>query len=614
MYTMAENVSQLENMTGSTVINETVTVEFYSVFFNFGGIVLFAFPGILLNVSVLISTHCKKSVRDLQYGLHYSLFTLNIILCLVWAPLHTTHLYMNYSGYGAPLAVCYLSTALFHFYIASVIFLMTVLGVLHLHHLSSSPEKVVRSLVKRGIVASLFTAVLLGIATAIEFPYNVTYNVCTTGQASGVHLYKFWYSLLHTLLSIAYIAMLLVMMVLLWLALHAIRQRIHEMLEQARQSPQPLESIQENHEDTYEVSREEPSKHSSVTFKEPDIEETIPNKNGMSRTGKGIKFKDVEMHASANNNENTGDDDDEEGDDDAFDLKMRLRLQKTSSGRRHTVANIGLGDGLFGSKRRGSLDVQRSPTTPQGYNYIRKWSVDITALQNQLENPKLHTGSYPFRDLGILPEKEQSPTEEHPVQEENEDDAENEDESDETTASLAHTAPQISFSDEEHKTSSDFKEPSSTAEVPSIVVDESAEDSLWQDDHFGGQQDNEENNHIDEEIVRRFHKQLKKSKRFILFFLLTLLSLLLCLLAMILQGTVTAHFGVNLVYVTSPLCLIACLLQPLLLVWIDIRLSQAVKRMWNKMTHWKCICYCNIGKGKKFFAKPPEIEEKNCDM
>ena len=104
-------------------------------------------------------------------------------------------------------------------------------------------------------------------------------------------------------------------------------------------------------------------------------------------------------------------------DADTFDMKMRMKFQKKSrsSGRRHTVANIGL-PSLSRRLRRGSLSdtgltavAGISPsgsgsgaTTPE-YHYVRKWSVDITALANQLENPKAAvaglSGSYQFAEL-----------------------------------------------------------------------------------------------------------------------------------------------------------------------------------------------------------------------
>jgi len=94
---------------------------------------------------------------------------------------------------------------------------------------------------------------------------------------------------------------------------------------------------------------------------------------------------------------------------------MKFQKKSRSSGRRHTVANIGL-PSLSGRLRRGSLSdtgltavAGISPsgsgsgaTTPE-YHYVRKWSVDITALANQLENPKAAvaglSGSYQFAEL-----------------------------------------------------------------------------------------------------------------------------------------------------------------------------------------------------------------------
>jgi len=88
-------------------------------------------------------------------------------------------------------------------------------------------------------------------------------------------------------------------------------------------------------------------------------------------------------------------------------MKMRLRFQKKSrsNSRRHTVANIGLPDisslrSVFdncgGNQKKSGSSASSVQRTPDNYHYVRKWSVDITALANQLENPKAHTGSYPI--------------------------------------------------------------------------------------------------------------------------------------------------------------------------------------------------------------------------
>ncbi|KAJ8321245.1 hypothetical protein KUTeg_001202 [Tegillarca granosa] len=52
--------------------------------------------------------------------------------------------------------------------------------------------------------------------------------------------------------------------------------------------------------------------------------------------------------------------------------------------RRHTIGQIGTT----------GLEVMEKA---KQYNYVRKFSVDIQALQAQLENPKIHGGNFPFR-------------------------------------------------------------------------------------------------------------------------------------------------------------------------------------------------------------------------
>ena len=97
--------------------------------------------------------------------------------------------------------------------------------------------------------------------------------------------------------------------------------------------------------------------------------------------------KTIDIHKSPNAPVSNASSDE---DDDSFDMKMRLRMQKKAgAGRRHTVANIGLQSSPLGGPGGSSDATSRRPN----YGYVRKWSVDITALQNQLENPKIHTST-----------------------------------------------------------------------------------------------------------------------------------------------------------------------------------------------------------------------------
>lgn len=71
--------------------------------------------------------------------------------------------------------------------------------------------------------------------------------------------------------------------------------------------------------------------------------------------------------------------------------------------RRHTIGQIG----------STGLDVMEKA---KQYNYVRKFSVDIQALQAQLENPKIHGGNFPFRSDTELQKTNQNDRKEFVIQ------------------------------------------------------------------------------------------------------------------------------------------------------------------------------------------------------
>lgn len=71
--------------------------------------------------------------------------------------------------------------------------------------------------------------------------------------------------------------------------------------------------------------------------------------------------------------------------------------------RRHTIGQIG----------STGLDVMEKA---KQYNYVRKFSVDIQALQAQLENPKIHGGNFPFRSDTELQKTNQNDRKEFLIQ------------------------------------------------------------------------------------------------------------------------------------------------------------------------------------------------------
>lgn len=78
-----------------------------------------------------------------------------------------------------------------------------------------------------------------------------------------------------------------------------------------------------------------------------------------------------------------------------------IALMQMFGRRRHTISNIGEID----LSDNGYTEHQRRA---QGYQYVRKFSVDITALQAQLEDPKSHSSMSSFKSAEEMPQSNAS--------------------------------------------------------------------------------------------------------------------------------------------------------------------------------------------------------------
>ena len=258
-------------------------------------------------------------------------------------------------------------------------------------------------------------------------------------------------------------------------------------------------------------------------------------------------------------------------DDDMFDMKMRMRAQKTSSGRRHTVANIGLGDSLFGlGRRRGSLEDNRPKVN---YNYVRKWSVDITALQNQLENPKMQN-TLPFGDLTALKDRNLN-TSLKMAGEHSESIAEHEEEDEETEQKPKDH--QVAFADE---TDNDDVHPepaesdplkASTEPPPIVVLNGSSPrnhnnrvDFAATSTQDNGAEDNNDDALADEATIARYQREMWRSKQCIIFQIVTLLLLLPYTILTLLQPMMDPHLNRNLAAIAMATVTILSCVHPLL--------------------------------------------------
>ena len=395
----------------------------------------------------------------------------------------------------------------------------------------------------------------------------------------------------------------------------------------------------------------------------------------------------------------SGDQKSGDSDDDDFDQKMKLRLQKSLSGRRHTVANISLGLTSSLNKTSSQDSVNRSPS-PFNYQYVRKWSVDIQALQDQLENPKGLLGANPFGLGGSFKREKHEPSnqsiEEKPehedIEEENHKGAGDKCEpnkSDENkprerkplkekvdrtksdqsgvrskdsqsigvkfdtivkTSSeskcdkvLSSSGSEVRFQDtiEEHVEDIEQEEQlKCDNEVKNVCIQEATKDSIIEEDENepdgilsfpepepkqtdkvanGNHNDNantdlcsnqaDATNDGDLELLTiQCIKDITQEMQVNTIVLLLLLTMISCIapysIIQIIQWTMNYSFNRNLSWMLAGITLMQMPLHVLLLAWMERPLWKAMRRLWIKLTHWRCVCYCNIGKGKHCFQRP----------
>ena len=68
--------------------------------------------------------------------------------------------------------------------------------------------------------------------------------------------------------------------------------------------------------------------------------------------------------------------------------------------------------------------------------------------------------------------------------------------------------------------------------------------------------------------------------------------------------TTSRYVGYNLSLAAAALMTLTAAVIPPLLVWSDRHLRARILRLWSLVTHLRCVCQCNIGRGKNCFQRP----------
>lgn len=327
-------------------------------------------------------------------------------------------------------------------------------------------------------------------------------------------------------------------------------------------------------------------------------------------------------------------DDCEEDDEDTFDLKMRNEFQKKSrsSGRRHTVANIGLPNL---SDLRSSSFVDAQPTTYASktaeYHYVRKWSVDITALANQLENPKSHSDTSPFKEKEELGGYEETfkglrtpsnacvvtscdnldrkamtgndGARKESVELRNFQKASEKRRTDEKDKSKERLSPSMqmhtSFKkyETESKAGSADQSSSAAAAVGLRGAAGATMKSLLSSDEPPQLQQRDTID--DDRVVAKANRELTTTSRMTAVVIVSMVFTFPCFvifLWLIFAPLGNLHIGYNLSIVAEILVTLQAAVNPVALFWVDRRLQRRLRNLVRDAARLRCVCYCNIGR------------------
>ena len=338
-----------------------------------------ALLGLFGNLVLMAATCWQQKSRHWKYGLHYSIVIANIVLGSMWLPSYMTQIVVNYVGREFPLAMCLVNRMLFHMCFIVVIIGTPFLVVYELCRWSSPSSRSFvdasrKQFVIGGVIAAWSGGLLAATCVIADYSYLSDDQTCRHSLS--------WRQLTtHSFTSISTSVLSVISgVIVLVLLLSAVVQR-----QRHTSCSKPKKYCYNN----------EQCVNGSDAADERDVEgHLLSSQMDRDTSDSGVAPPVVLLDASGNKTvdvhevaANASSDED----DDLFDMKMRLRMQKKSTGgRRHTVANIGLQGSPFGGPRN-SLDMGAAKGS--NYQYVRKWSVDIQALQNQLENPKIHASS-----------------------------------------------------------------------------------------------------------------------------------------------------------------------------------------------------------------------------
>lgn len=368
---------------------DDIHLELYSIVLSVTLLVLAILFGGGGCVTVLIAMFIHRLLRKLRYILIGILILLCSVFDFIWCPIEISRLLLyqqnavngntvvsldvlrNLKYISSTLYVLLLSTS------AAIIILICVQNFLKIMRKYDSLPKI-----KLGII---FLLIWLIVSVAL----TIGYILVTLDEEQEYVVHNLNKKAFHFKLAIQVVWIILVLVcVSVTVSMHFHSWKSHLVTEVSDLHSNENFTVPSLIIKSVEEMEEEENEESSVALPSPDIQKDAGNDSPVSRTSKSamkkrsgspssqkVLFADEPSPTHNTPSPKFGER-----------LKTQNHLEVNMAAilgrRRHTIAQIS--DPQF--------DMMQKAKT---YNYVRKFSVDISALQAQLENPKIHN-SFPF--------------------------------------------------------------------------------------------------------------------------------------------------------------------------------------------------------------------------
>lgn len=313
---------------------------------------------------MLIRQNGEHKLRN--YGYVYSMTIVNLVLCSVWSILYIVENALLYEG-NTYQGLCTFTTAVHCLAICVTFFNMLFL--------------IVQNFVWKLAEESSNTIVIVGLAFSWVFALSsaIFYGAGLSNWKSEYYC-KFWIIPLENKFNLAALILSGISVFTVAIALGLLCLSQHQT--SADSTPNPYVSP---HKNGCQVQSDQDAEASAKSYIHKLVAREPTIGGSFSRKRENTSVSPQLIYVKGTTNEETSTEDNESDIKKFEEQGTSFSRQGSGSNRRYTTGSI--------------TTPSESTGAAQNYSYIRKWSVDIVALQNQLENPKIHGGDYPFCEI-----------------------------------------------------------------------------------------------------------------------------------------------------------------------------------------------------------------------